>query len=165
MSAIEEDCSLTFADKINQAFATMHRPGEDPPTNREVANWLAENSKNGEPTLSENYIGLLRRGFRTNPTLHTLQALARFFEVPVGYFAESGSAAKVIHEELQLVASLRDAKVRGIAARAASLDSEMRSWLHDFVNTLPGGRPLGKQRDQARLRSFEVPADEDLDAW
>lgn len=165
MSTPDGDRPLTFADKINQVFETVHRSGEPQSTNREVARWLAENSENGEPTVSENYLGQLRRGERTNPGIKTVEALARFFEIPSSYFMETGSTAEVIHEELQLIASLRDVKVRGIAARAARLNPEMRSWLYDVVDTLPAGRPVGKQRDTARQRAFAVAPDEDLDAW
>ncbi|WP_226360806.1 XRE family transcriptional regulator [Pseudonocardia sp. ICBG1142] len=165
MSADEGVRPLTLAAKINQAFETVHRPGEAPYTNREVVKWLAENSQNGEPVISENYLGLLRRGDRTNPGVRTIEALARFFEVPAGYFLETGSTAAEIHEELQLVASLRDAEVRGIATRAATLDPGMRTWLLGVVETLPVGPPLSAPRSKSRQQSFEVRPDEDLDAW
>ncbi len=166
MSAADDgDRPLAFAEKVNQVFETVHPPGRSPYTNREVARWLEKNSTNGEPTLSENYIGLLRSGKSRNPTIQTVEALARFFGIPPAYFLESGSTASAIHEELQLIASLRDAKVHGIAARAATLDPEMRDWLHDMVTTLPTGKPLGKQRDCARRRRFEELPDEDLNAW
>jgi len=159
------DRLLTFAEKVNQVFETVHPPGRPPYTNREVSRWLEENSTNGEPTLSENYIGLLRTGKSRNPTIQTIEALARFFGIPPAYFLENGASSSAIHEELQLIASLRDAKVHGIAARAAMLDPDMRSWLHDMVSTLPTGRPLGKQRDRGRRHRFEELPEEDLDAW
>ncbi|WP_226358641.1 XRE family transcriptional regulator [Pseudonocardia sp. ICBG601] len=165
MSTDEGEHTLTLAAKINQAFETVHRPGGAPYTNREVAKWLVENSQNGEPVISENYLGLLRRGDRTNPGIRTIEALARFFEVPAGYFLETGSTTAEIHEELQLVASLRDAEIRGIATRAATLDPGMRAWLLGVVETLPLGKPLNTPRPKSRQQSFEVRLDEDLDAW
>ena len=76
----EESGRLSLADKINQAFATLHPAGRGPYSNREVATWFVQHGEPGEPTISVNYLAMLRSGERNNPTVRHLRALARFFE-------------------------------------------------------------------------------------
>lgn len=145
----------TLADKINRAFATLHPADRGPYTNREVAQWFAVHSTPGEPTISVNYLAMLRSGERDNPTLRHLRALARFFGIPAAYFIDDAEDAAAIHSDLEMVAAMRDADVREIAARAMELDSSMRTWLRDTVLGLPGAPGPADRRRRRRFRAPE----------
>lgn len=147
-----EQGSPTLKEKINQAFMSLHPADRKPYSNREAARWLADTAGAGEPTISENYIAMLRSGERDNPTVRHLQALARFFGISVTYFLEDGDTTEAIHSDLQVVAAMRDAEVRNIAARAMDMDPAMRSWLSDMVTTLP----TGQTRRPSRRRRFQL---------
>ncbi|WP_224388943.1 XRE family transcriptional regulator [Pseudonocardia sp. ICBG1293] len=127
----------TLAEKINQAFESIHPPGRKPYTNREVVRWLAENKFDDDSTISETYLSLLRSGERRNPTVRHLQALSRFFELPEEYFISSGRYSFDVLSDLKLLAAMRDAKIRGIAARAVDLPQDMRDWIYEIVALAP----------------------------
>jgi transcriptional regulator with XRE-family HTH domain len=142
----------SLADKINQAFATLHPADRGPFSNKEVAQWFVKNGQPGEPTISVNYLAMLRSGERDNPTVRHLRALARFFEVPAEYFLEDSDDSAAVHDDLKMVAAMRDADVREIAARAMELDPSMRQWLRDTVAGLPAASTSARRR-----RRFQAP--------
>lgn len=142
----------TLADKINQAFDTLHAADRGPYSNKEVAQWFVRNGEPGEPTISVNYLAMLRSGERDNPTVRHLRALARFFQVPAEYFLEDSADSSAVHEDLKMVAAMRDADVREIAARAMELDPSMRQWLRDTVAGLPAASSAPRRR-----RRFQAP--------
>jgi transcriptional regulator with XRE-family HTH domain len=144
----------SLAERINQAFETLHPADRGPYTNTEVAEWCAKNG-HGDTSISVNYIAALRSGSRNNPTLRHLRALASFFQIPASYFIEDGEYSDEIFADLQLVAAMRDADVRQIAARAMNLDPSMRSWLRDTVSGLPQSPEAGN-RSRARRRRFQA---------
>lgn len=83
----------TLGDRLNRLFE-VQRPPATPDrtyTNREVVTAC----KAAGWELSESHLSELRRGIKQNPTLRTLQAVAWFFEVQVGYFTDSAVAADV----------------------------------------------------------------------
>lgn len=150
----------TLADKINQAFATLHPADRGPYSNREVVDWLREHAGSPESTISLNYLGMLRSGERSNPTVRHLQALADFFDINPAYFIEDGQRSDAVHSDLQLLAAMRDSEVRAIAARALELNPRMRTWLRDTIAGLPDGEDRNREtpRDTSR---FVAPPDED----
>lgn len=150
----------SLADKINQAFVALLREDKKPWSNREVAQWLQTHSKAGEPTISENYLAMLRSGDRDNPTVSHLRALARFFGLPASYFLDDDEDAAAMHADLRTVAAMRDAQVRQIALRAMDLDPSMRNWLHDTVTGLPVPPARQESSTERRRRRFEVPPDD-----
>jgi ESX-1-secreted protein regulator len=109
-----------FAERLNRLFDTVHPPDRGPYTNQEVAKLLRER---GGPTLSHVYLWQLRTGRRDNPTRRHLEALAGFFGVPVAYFFDDDTAAKVA-SELEFVQQLRENKVQRVAARVAGLSPQ-----------------------------------------
>lgn len=151
---------LALADKINQAFATLHPADRGAYSNREVAQWFASNGQPGEPTISVNYLAMLRSGERDNPTVRHLRALARFFQIPAEYFLEDSEDSSAVHEDLQMVAAMRDADVREIAARAMELDPSMRQWLRDTVAGLPAATNPSRRRGRFRAPSTDDEAGE-----
>jgi hypothetical protein len=102
----------TLSDRLNRVFE-VQRPPSAPArtyTNREVV--AACKAAGWE--LSESHLSELRRGVKRNPTLRTLQAVAWFFQVQVGYFTDASVADEVERDlaerEAQLLASLAAAR-------------------------------------------------------
>ena len=110
----------TLADKLEHLFRTVHPRGRGEYSNREAAE---EIRRRGGPSISAYYLWLLRRGQRDNPTKKHLQALADFFGVSPLYFFDDEVAERT-DAQLELLAALRDANVRHLALRAASLSPE-----------------------------------------
>src|SRR5690348_12539136 len=90
-AATTEGCAMaersagreSFASKLNRLFEIVVPPGRGPYTDTEVSTAL---SAAGIKGVSHSYLRYLRRGERDNPSLATIQALARFFGVPAAYF-------------------------------------------------------------------------------
>lgn len=106
-----------FAHRLNRLFAAKHGVGKPELTDRHVAAAITEAGTN----ISASYIWSLRNpasSGKLNPRLHHVEALARYFGVPVGYFSDDDTR---IEEELELLVSLRDRGVRALATRAATM--------------------------------------------
>lgn len=110
----------TLAQKLDQLFKTAHSRGQRELTYEEVAQGI---NAMGGPTISAAYIWQLRTGAKNNPRKSHLEALARFFQVPPSYFFDDDEATRM-YAEMQLLAGMRDANIRNIAARASELSSE-----------------------------------------
>lgn len=78
-----------LADRLNELFRTVHRPGSTELWNNETA--AAEISRTG-PTVSAAYLSQLRTGKRSNPSARHLAALAGIFQVHIGSFFPPGVA-------------------------------------------------------------------------
>jgi transcriptional regulator with XRE-family HTH domain len=106
-----------LADRLNRLFDMVRPQGEDRQyTNIEVA---------AATTVSGTYIGYLRRGVRDNPSVDTVQALARFFGVRPSYLVDDDlDDAKVASTEAQvrLFQVLDDPGIRQLALRAAAAE-------------------------------------------
>lgn len=96
-----------LAIRLNHLFATVHPGGRGPYSNEEVAR--AIRAQGGD--ISKQYIAYLRKGERDNPRMHHLEALARFFGVPVAYFFDDQAADRV-DARLDQLGALRDAGLR-----------------------------------------------------
>jgi transcriptional regulator with XRE-family HTH domain len=107
----------TLAARLDRLFRTFRRPDHSEYTYEEVAKALAAR---GGPTISATYLWQLRTGRRDNPTKHHLEALADFFGVSPAYFFDE-SAVERIDQQLELLASLSDARVSQIALRSHGL--------------------------------------------
>ena len=119
----------TLADKLDYLFRTIRRRGEGEYSYEEVAKALRGK---GGPTISATYIWQLRKGIRDNPTKRHIEALAEFFGVSPAYFFDD-EAANRISQELELLASLRDAEVRELAMRAFGLSSDSLAAIRGMV--------------------------------
>src|SRR6266487_180714 len=110
-----EPALRTLSDKLNHLFLTVHPAGRGPYSNEEVASAVRDT---GGPTVSATYIWQLRKGLRDNPTKKHLEALADFFGVSPAYFFDDAESERIA-DRLALLAMLRDAGARQLAARAA----------------------------------------------
>lgn len=89
---MQNDAEATFAMRLDHLYRTSRGPGKGPWTDTEVSDALAAA---GAKDLTPSYLGMLRRGQRTNPTLSTIEALATFFKVPTAYLVDSDVAQQV----------------------------------------------------------------------
>lgn len=137
--------SSTLADKIDALFRVVRRPNREQFSHEEVARACREAS--GE-SFSATYLWQLRTGRRDNPTKRHLEALARFFDVPVMYFFDDEQSA-AIAKELELLGALRDAGVRNMALRAVDLSPDGVSTINDLIEVLARrDRAAGGRRDR-----------------
>lgn len=137
-----------LAYKLDRLFQTV-RPegGRKEYTAEEVAAALRER---GGPTISGSYVWQLRRGVKDNPTKRHLEALADFFGVPAAYFFDDGELAARVDAELRLLASMRDAGVRRVAARVAGLSVEGIEAIIamiEHVRRLEGAPPIAPEAE------------------
>lgn len=137
----------TLAEKINRLFETVHPPERGPYSNAEVERALMQ--RGSGPTISANYLYLLRSGRKDNPTKRSLEALASFFGIAPAYFFDEDVLQP--RSDLELLVALRsNADVRQLALRAFELDPEMCRWLVRIVEDMP--------RRQLRRRRGAPPA-------
>ncbi|MEU8586798.1 hypothetical protein AB0C59_07280 [Streptomyces sp. NPDC048664] len=114
--------ALGLSTRLNRLFETMHPKERGSYSSREVADAIA--ARGG--SISEDEIEHLRDG-RWDPTSYEqFETLAAFFGVPVAYFVDDDTAARV-SSDLDLVDALKQQGVgtRQIALRAvADLDED-----------------------------------------
>ncbi len=113
--------SLTLAEKLDLLFKTRRPEGRGEYTYEEVAAGIR---RLGGPTIAVTQLWELRTGKKTNPRKSQLEALARFFRVPVSYFFENDAETARIQARLELLAAMRNSAVERIALRAADLSPE-----------------------------------------
>jgi transcriptional regulator with XRE-family HTH domain len=78
-------------------------------------------AKRGHEHVSANYIWMLRKGLRDNPTLRAVEALAHFFGVPPSYFFEDDDLVPRLGTQLDPLAKMRDSCIRDLKLRAVEL--------------------------------------------
>ena len=135
----------TFAERLDYLFQTVKLEG-GPLTMDEVA---ARISAQGGERVSSAYLSALRRGVRDNPSLRTIEALARFFGVPATYFFDDGTAEEV-RSQLELLTQLRESGVTGLKFRGTQLTPESRS---DIVKLL---QQLAAEQQAAAARMLHA---------
>ncbi|MFB9904771.1 XRE family transcriptional regulator [Allokutzneria oryzae] len=122
----------TLADKIDNLFRVIRRPGGDQHSHEEVAKACREAT--GE-SFSATYLWQLRTGRRDNPTKRHLEALAEFFQVPPAYFFDDKQGAEIARE-LDLLGALRNNAVRQVALRAVNLSEEGLGTVNDIIDAI-----------------------------
>ena len=127
-----------FNDRLNQLFATVHPRGRGPHTLQEVADAV---NATGIAKISPSYLSQLRNGQKDNPSSRTIEALARFFKVDPAFFFDS-DYARAIEADLAVLARLRDAGVRNIAARSFDLSPENLRALEAMTEALRASQGL-----------------------
>jgi len=117
------------------------RPGGVEQTDRTVAEAVG---------VSEQYIGMLRRGERRNPHIELLGRIADHFAVDVEIFRDSKRGAS-INAELDGIAALRDLKIKNLMLRANGLSPKSLDLAAELIEHLreleglpePGGSKGG----------------------
>jgi transcriptional regulator with XRE-family HTH domain len=127
----DRSAGRSLAEKLDTLCRTV-QPLRREYTNDEIARGCTEV---GRGTFSKTYVWQLRTGQRDNPTKRHLEALAAFFGVPVTYFFDDETAARV-DSQLALATALRDAGVRDMALRISTLDDANRESILRIVQEI-----------------------------
>ncbi|MFF8481930.1 transcriptional regulator [Streptomyces antibioticus] len=128
---------MSLADKLNHLFETVRNPETGKRyTNAEVARAIRAAGEADGVTVSESALSQLRSGAKPNPTVRTVEALARHFHVEPQYFFSDydGENAERIRASLELVAAVADSDVRGLALRANGLSAESLKMITEVIN-------------------------------
>lgn len=113
----DEDGLPHLAERLNVLFANIPRRGGPELYSNERA---AEDLSTAGVSVTAGYLRQLRSGKRRNPTARLLAGIANLFQVPITYFFDKDQAEKMA-TQLQVLARLRAAGVRGIVARSTDL--------------------------------------------
>jgi transcriptional regulator with XRE-family HTH domain len=109
-----ESALRSLADKVNWLIDRARPAG--PCSNAEVAGLIEQIT--GE-RVSHTTIWKLRNGQAANPQMKLIEAMARTFGVPPGFFFEdfSDGQAGLLHEQVELLALVRNARVSSTQLR------------------------------------------------
>jgi len=135
-----------LAKRLDYLFRTVHPKDRGPYNHAEVADMI--NDAAGERVISQSYLWQLRTGYKSNPTMRHLSALAAFFGVsPVYFFEDAGADRDELAPELAI--ALKDDSVREMALRAAGLSERTLKAIRNMIESArtvegipePGTRP------------------------
>lgn len=138
-----EDVPRSFADRLNYLIDQYVK--HSPEHARRYPKWPSfdqlarEISERSGRSISHGYLHQLCRGQRDNPTLHHVEALAGFFGVPVTFFTDAGVTAEVM-AEYELVAALRDSRIREICLHAPRLDQQGLIAITNLIKNLTAAK-------------------------
>jgi len=149
-----DDAGALFAERLNSLFVT--RP--DPATGQPYSLRDVSDGTNG--LVSRAYLSTLRRGGVAMPGLQIIEALARFFGVPTGYFlghdtgdvpraGTSSDAASATDEEAAVRQALADPMVREIALKVKDFGPEEWKLMIGMVESQMALRRLAEERARA----------------
>ncbi len=150
----DEAAGALFGERLNSLFAT--RP--DPATGEPYS--LRDVSEGTSGVVSRAYLSTLRRGRVAMPGLHIIEALARFFDVPTGYFlghdtgnvpgagTSSGAAEGATDEETALRLALADPMVKEIALKVKDFGPEEWKLMIGMVESQMALRRLAAERER-----------------
>ena len=116
----------TLADKVNWILDKAHPAGRGRFSDAEVC--FKIHAATGEQ-ISTTTIWKLRNGQLTNPQLRVIEALAKTFGVPAGFFLDDYDEDKLglWREQVELLALIRDAGITAAEFRAfLGMDAEGR---------------------------------------
>ncbi|MFI8872245.1 helix-turn-helix domain-containing protein [Streptomyces sp. NPDC055243] len=128
---------VSLTDKLNHLFDTVKNPATGKRyTNAEVARAIRESGEADGVTVSESAISQLRSGAKPNPTVRTVEALARHFHVTPQYFFPDydGEEADKVRASMELIAAVGDSEVRGLALRANGLSADSLKMITEVIN-------------------------------
>jgi transcriptional regulator with XRE-family HTH domain len=136
----------TLADKVNWLIDRAHPAGRGPFSNNEVADLIKDVT--GEE-VSYTTIWKLRNGQAQNPQKRLIEALARTFGVPPAFFFDDyNQQAGLLHEQVELLALVRDARISSAQLRAIlELSPQARQAITDLA--------AATARDDARRHRTE----------
>jgi transcriptional regulator with XRE-family HTH domain len=132
----------TLAEKLQWLRELKTPKGEQPPSFEATARQITETTG---VSISGPYFWELATGRTTNPKLHHLQALARFFNVPVGYLSDDDADFEQLESELELLHAL---KLRGVRNIKLQGTTETRADLATIQGLLGRLQMLDISRDE-----------------
>ena len=135
----------TLADKVNWVLDTAHTAGRGRMPDAQVVFKIHEVT--GEK-ISTTTIWKLRNGQLTNPQLRVIEALAKTFGVPAGFFLEDYDEGKLglWREQVELLALIRDSGITAAQFKTIlGLDDEGRRVVADLIRRTvqPGEQASG----------------------
>lgn len=133
----------TLPEKIDYLFATVYPPGQRREYTHEE---IAARAKEAGHTVSASHVHALRRTPGKSPKVRTLEAIAAAFGVPVAYFFDDRTAAR-IEQNLELTAALSRPEVRAVALASADLSPESIRTLMGLVARVRDLEGLGPWTD------------------
>ncbi|GAA1991335.1 helix-turn-helix domain-containing protein [Amycolatopsis minnesotensis] len=122
----------SFAALLWHLIETVHPPDRPPYSYREIAAGI---EARGGTTMSSTYINQLATGKRENPGINAVQALADFFGVPIGYFADD-AVTEEINAQLRAITQWRDGEALATAERIMSLEPRDRRTVTSLLDSL-----------------------------
>ncbi|ATY12845.1 transcriptional regulator [Amycolatopsis sp. AA4] len=137
----EQDQERSFAERLAHLIATVHPPDRKPYSYREIAQGVADVTG---VSMSATHVQQLAVGARRDPKRSHIQALARFFGVPVTYFFDDEVAGRV-DEQVADVVAWRDTQARELAQRAMRLSERDRRTVAALMDQL-GSYAEGRER-------------------
>ncbi len=151
-----------FADRLNHLFATHPAPTGEPYSLRQVSDGTGG-------AVSRAYLSTLRSGKVPMPGVRVVEALARFWQVPTGYFlghdvgVGRDATATATDDPLDDAAALRlalaDPLVKDIALRVKDFGPEEWTLMIQMVENQMALRRLAEERRRATpLSPPAIPA-------
>lgn len=139
-----------LAQRLRYLFENKRRPDGKRYSYREVLKAIDER---GGPSMSVGYLSQLVTGVRTNPMMDAVQALAKFFEVPLSYF-DAHEDTEETNQRLKLVAALQHAGVQDVAMRTVGLPPESINLVLSMIDRVRQveGLPPGGDSDASASR-------------
>jgi len=137
-----------ISEKVDLLFKTFLKSDGTEYTYEEVAEGI-------EHVVSSVAIWKLRTGKTKNPSYRFLEALARFFDVPIDYFAESERPANEHVRELKLAHVLEETGVAEIALRASDLEESAKRDILSMINYARKAQGLNQIKGKGETRKDE----------
>ena len=138
----------TLADKVNWLIDRAHPAGRGPFSNNEIATLIKDAT--GEE-VSYTTIWKLRNGQAQNPQKRLIEALAKTFGVPAGFFLDDYDEDKLglWREQVELLALIRDAGITAAEFRAfLGMDAEGRRAVAGLIERAARGDAQAPAHDQ-----------------
>ncbi|WP_329119726.1 hypothetical protein [Streptomyces sp. NBC_01465] len=147
-----QDGQETFAGRLNHLFSIAGTRDGDRGTWRtfstgEVADLITRSTDTYQVKLSRSYLGMLRSGRYTNPSIAVVLALVHFFgehlpedhpEISVDWLASGRSQPTHAPAGEEQLSPLNDQQVRHIAMRAGKMTPELRNHLIAILDMMDG---------------------------
>ena len=135
-----EPALRSLADKVNWLIERARPAGRGSYSNAEVADLIERAT--GE-RVSYTTIWKLRNGQAANPQMKLIEAMARTFGVPPGFFFadDDTDQAGLLQEEVELLALVRSASISTAQLRAIlGLSPAARQAIIDFIVAVTAAR-------------------------
>lgn len=142
----------SLADKVNWLIDNAHPAGRGPFTNAEVAALVEKVTRE---KVSYTTIWKLRNGQATNPQMRLIEALARTFGIPPGFFFEDfdEQRAGLLQDQIELLAMVRDAGITNIEMRTIlGLSPEARQSMIELIQRVSRSEAERRQHGDVEER-------------